>query len=189
MTTRTAPSAPAFTLIELMMAVSILALLTAGSWRVIVNDLHRARLNAVSQDFTDWVEGIRKAALRTQLGCEVTVKTLSSASDGAELASVRNLQSGDSPCAATPRFLYRSTSADGRLSSRATTALFIFTPRGTVLGSGNQALPDQVEIRMALKGVAQLRCLRLSGLLGAIQIGANSTTADLGTACTAYGRF
>lgn len=188
-TSRPAPIAPAFTLIELLMAVSILGVLAAGSWRVIQSDLQRSRLNAVSLDFAAWVESIRKAAQRTQGGCEISVSTLNNAADGSQLASVRNLRADDSACATGSRFLFRAPSRDGRLSSRATHAVFTFTPRGTILGAGSQALPGQVEVKLALKGVIQLRCLRLSGLLGALQIGTNSTTADVNSSCTAYARF
>lgn len=188
-TSRPAPIAPAFTLIEILMAVSILGVLAAGSWRVIQNDLQRSRLNAVSMEFAAWVESIRKAAQRTQGGCEISVSNLANAADGTLLASVRNLRADDSACATNGRFLFQAPSRDGRLSSRATNAVFTFTPRGTILGAGPQALPDQVEVKLALKGISQLRCLRLSGLLGALQLGANSTTADVSSNCTAYARF
>lgn len=72
----------AFTLLELLLVITILGVLSVVSWKVIVNDLQRARLNAVSQDFVDWVEGIRKAALRTQGGCQITVVNLTNASSG-----------------------------------------------------------------------------------------------------------
>ncbi|MFM7466061.1 MAG: type II secretion system protein [Cyanobium sp.] len=41
------PRAPAYTLLELLMVVSVLSVLATASWRVITNDLHRSRLNAV----------------------------------------------------------------------------------------------------------------------------------------------
>jgi hypothetical protein len=67
--------------------------------------------------------------------------------------------------------------------------VIIFTPRGTILGAGSQALPDQVEVRLALQSITQLRCIRLSGLLGALQIGSHSSTSDVETSCTTYARF
>jgi ABC-type molybdate transport system permease subunit len=76
-----------------------------------------------------------------------------------------------------------------QLSSQATTTVIVFTPRGTILGANSQALPNAVEVRLALSSIDQLRCIRLSGLLGALQIGSHSTTSNVGVTCTAYARF
>jgi prepilin-type N-terminal cleavage/methylation domain-containing protein len=183
---------PAFTLFELLVVVGVIAVLSTASWRVITNDLHRSRINAVGMDFASWVESIRKAAKNTQGGCEITVANLSEAADGAQLASVQNNPSfhDDAPCAkGRSTFLFRATAMNERLSSQATAAVILFTPRGTILGANAQALPDQVEVRLALKSINNLRCIRLSGLLGALQIGSHSTTSDVGVSCTAYARF
>ncbi|MFM7466060.1 MAG: hypothetical protein ACKO28_11445 [Cyanobium sp.] len=141
-------------------------------------------------DFASWVESIRKAALNTDGGCEITVANLSQAADGTQLASVRNLNANDTPCSKNrSTFLFRASATAEQLSSEATTAVFVFTPRGTILGASAQALPDQVEVRLALRSINNLRCIRLSGLLGALQIGSHSSTSDVGTSCTAYARF
>lgn len=183
-------SLQAFTILELLLVITILGVLSVVSWKVIVNDLQRARLNAVSQDFVDWVEGIRKAALRTQGGCQITVVNLTNASSGTQLASVQNLNANDPPCAPSTTFLYRAATSSGQLSSAATNLVFTFTPRGTILGAtSNTALPADVEVRLALQGISQLRCLRLSGLLGSSQIGSNGTTGNVGSSCTSYGKF
>ena len=182
--------APAYTMLELLMVVSVLSVLAASSWRVITNDLHRSRLNAVGFDFASWVESIRKAAQTTQGGCEITVANLSEAADGTQLATVRNLNANDPPCTKNrPNFLFSAAAANEKLSSQATDSVIIFTPRGTILGAGSQALPDQVEVRLALQSITQLRCIRLSGLLGALQIGSHSSTSDVETSCTTYARF
>ncbi len=189
---------PAYTLLELLMVVSVLGVLATASWKVITNDLHRSRLNAVGMDFASWVESIRKAAKNTQGGCEITVANLSEAADGAKLASVIKLDATDptkeddsAPYCAKGRseFLFNASSNGERLSSKTTTSVVVFTPRGTILGSGSQALPNQVEVRLALKSIQNLRCIRLSGLLGALQIGSHSSTADVDDSCTTYARF
>lgn len=179
----------AFTLLELLLVITILGVLGAVSWRVIVNDLQRARLNAVSQEFVDWVESIRKAALRTQGGCQITVVNLSNAVGGTQLASVQNLNANDPPCSPSTTFNYRAATSSGQLSSAATNLVFTLTPRGTILGANNTSLPADVEVRLALQGISQLRCLRLSGLLGTTQIGSNNTSGNVGTSCTNWGRF
>lgn len=182
--------APAYTMLELLMVVSVLSVLATASWRVITNDLHRSRLNAVGFDFASWVESIRKAALNTEGGCEISVANLSQAADGTQLATVRNLNANDPPCTKNrSTFLFQATATNELLSSQATSAVIVFTPRGTLLGAGSQALPDQVEVRLALKSINNLRCIRLSGLLGAMQIGSHSSTANVATPCTAYARF
>jgi Tfp pilus assembly protein FimT len=183
------PGSPAFTAIELLMAAAITLILTASGWRLIRNDLDRARLNAVSLDLAAWLEGIHTTAQRTQGGCTITVATLSTAADGTQLASVSNLDPSDRPCSNRPVFSFQATSRADQLSSNPTTSSFTYTPRGTLLGTGGQALPNQVEIRLALTGIDSLRCIRLSGLLGALQVGANSSTSNLQTECTTYARF
>lgn len=185
-------TSPAFTLFELLVVVGVIAVLSTASWRVITNDLHRSRLNAVAMDFASWLESIRKAAKTTQGGCEITVANLSMGADGAQLASVQNNPGfpNDPPCAkGRSTFLFRPTANNETLSSQTTAAVIVFTPRGTILGANGQALPDQVEVRLALKSIDHLRCIRLSGLLGALQIGSHSTTSDVGTSCNAYARF
>lgn len=183
-------SAPAYTLLELLMVVSVLSVLATASWRVITNDMHRSRLNAVSFDFASWVESIRKAAQNTGGGCEITVANLSQAPDGTQLASVRNLNANDPPCSKNrSKFLFQASAKNEQLSSQASATVIVFTPRGTLLGAGSQALPNQVEVRLALRSINSLRCIRLSGLLGALQIGSHSQTSNVGTPCTAYARF
>ena len=165
-------SASAYTLLELLMVVAVLGVLATTSWRVITNDLHRSRLNAVGLDFASWVESIRKAAKTTQGGCEITLANLSDAADGTQLASVRNNPDfrNDPPCAqGRSTFFFRAPSMHEQLSSQATTTVIVFTPRGTILGANSQALPNAVEVRLALSSIDQLRCIRLSGLLGALQ--------------------
>lgn len=92
---------------------------------------------------------------------------------------MQNLNANDPPCSASTSFLYRAATSSGQLSSSATNLVFTFTPRGTILGASNAALPADVEVRLALKGISQLRCLRLSGLLGSSQIGSNGTTGNV----------
>lgn len=179
----------AFTLLELLLVITILGVLSVVSWRVVVNDLQRARLNAVSQEFVDWVESIRKAAQRNQGGCQITVVNLTNAAGGTQLASVQNLNANDPPCAPSTTFVYRAATSGGRLSSSTNSLVFTFTPRGTILGAGNAALPADVEVRLALKGISQLRCLRLSGLLGSSQIGSNGSTGNVASSCNSYGKF
>jgi hypothetical protein len=103
---------------------------------------------------------------------------------------VRNLNANDPPCSKNrTTFLFQASATNELLSSQATAAVIVFTPRGTLLGAGSQALPDQVEVRLALKSINNLRCIRLSGLLGALQIGSHSSTSNVATPCTAYARF
>ena len=176
----------AFSLVELMLVVAVLAIVASLSLSTLGHDWRRAKLSSTAVEWAAWLELVRKAALRTESGCAITVSTLVDQPTGSAVAVVSNLGAGESSCAAEPTLRFLAPSQGDAISTSATSSTLIFTPRGTILGPAASELASGWELRLSLASTDAMRCIRLSGLLGAVQIGSNATTGSLSAACTDY---
>ena len=183
---RSGRSCGGFTLAELMIVVAVIGLVASIAFNVSSQDWRRARLNRVVQEASAWLESIRKAAQRTQSGCVVTVNTLANQSPGSVLATVSNRAVGESSCGPEANLLFNADSPGDLISAQASSATVIFTPRGTIVGASSAVISSDWEWRFALSSVSALRCIRLSGLLGAIQIGSSDSTSNVASSCSTY---
>ena len=186
MTRPTPRFAAAFSLAELMVVVAVLAIVASLSLNTFGHDWRRAKLTSTAQEWAAWFELVRKAALRTESGCLITVSALAAQPSGTAVAVASNLGANESTCAAEPTLRFLAPSQGDAINTAITSSSLIFTPRGTILGAGAAALSSGWELRLSLSTTDALRCIRLSGLLGAIQIGSNNTTSNVSSSCTDY---
>lgn len=183
------PAKSGFTVVEVLVVVAVLSIVATIILGTMGGDWRRAKLTSTALDWASWLELVRKAAQRTESGCMVTVSPLSSQPADTTVAVVSNLGAGESTCAADPTLRFLAPSVGDLVSTTATTPTLIFTPRGTILGPGSSALASGWELRFSLSSTDAMRCIRLSGLLGAMQIGSNSSTAVLSAGCADYSSY
>lgn len=179
-----------FTLVELMVIISLVGLVLGITTTTISSEWQRARINAATQDLASWLEGVRNASLRQpgNAPCVVTFNTSSPLTSGNELARV-------SPAACAPTSPVSAINAQARailvpvLVGNSSFAVAVnpsantsvtFTPRGSV------SITADTDYRINFLG--QTRCVQLSATLGLLRIGsanANNTSA----ACTNFAAF
>lgn len=175
-----------FTLMELLVVVAIIGLLNGITAAFTGNEWQRERVNAVAIGLAGWLEEVRSNALRqtsdssTAGGCVVTVTSLSRATAGTTLASV-----SPGSCAASPAFVITGaiSNADRYDTSTTNAGTITFTPRGSVTSSSDGL------ITIFLAGSKQLRCVRVSAILGLVRIGSNAAASSSAASCSDYSRY
>jgi prepilin-type N-terminal cleavage/methylation domain-containing protein len=183
---RPGPAPTAFSLLELMVVIAIIGLINGLTIAFSGNEWQRERLNQASLGLAGWLEEVRGNALRETSdnpaagGCVITVNNLSNATAGTALASV-----SPSTCASPATFVLPGVvnSADRYDTATSNAERIEFTPRGSVTSSSDAV------VRIFLRGSRQLRCVRVSAILGLVRVGNNSAAASSADACTDYSRF
>lgn len=175
----------AFSLTELMVVIAIIGLINGLAIAIGGNGWQRERVNAVALGLAGWLEEVRGQSLRqisdnsAAGGCVVTVNTLSQAAVSAALVTVT-----PSDCASTPTLLIPGVTNSGdRYDIATNAATIVFTPRGSVTSTTDTVM------KVFLRGSSQLRCVRVSALLGLVRVGSNSTASAVTDSCTDYTRF
>lgn len=175
----------AFTLVELMVVVAIIGIVNGIVIAVGSRDWQRERVNAVAIGLAGWLEEVRGNSLRqisddpAAGGCVVTLSSLSNVSAGTALASVT-----PSTCASDASFVIPGVvSGADRYDTTSTADTITFTPRGSVTSTNDTVM------KILLRGSSQLRCVRVSAILGLVRIGNNGSAASTADSCLDYTRF
>lgn len=176
------PCQAGYTLIELLVTVGILGVVAAVGVYSSFNLARRERANTVASALAGWLDQVNRDVGRfnAQAGgatCTVTLST-GNLAEGAQMARVV-----PAACAIQPTLVVPDLEANApSVQLTASPASFVFTPRGTVV-----ATTDPVGITLAVNGQPPLRCLRLSGILGALEVGRNNAVST--GSCTEWGRI
>ena len=174
-----------FTLLELMIVVSIIGLLAALVVPEANRSLQRSKINEVALELAGWLESLRinntsdvscvatfnQAAVQP-LGVSTILYTISSVQQsGTNVLAPSCTQYIDNF-----RIGLSGVSGTFRVASPAT---FQFTRRGNIIAANTN------DIRIFLVGSTFLRCLRPQVLLGTISIGQNNNATDEMDECPA----
>lgn len=185
--TRPRPSSSGFSLAEMMITVVILGVIAAIGTDSLLNLARRERANSVTTELTGWLDQVSRDASRfnAQAGgalCTVTIST-GTVAVGAQLARIE-----PAACASQNILTLSDPYANNASATiTATPSQFVFTPRGTLSTTTNAALPNgQVLININVNNERPLRCIRLVGLIGVLEVGRNNAAAT--GACTEWGR-
>ena len=185
--TRPRPPSSGFSLPEMLITVVILGVIAAIGTDSLVNLARRERANSVTTELTGWLDQVSRDASRfnAQAGgalCTVTIST-GTVAVGAQLARIE-------PAACSSQNILRLSDLYANNASATITATpsqFVFTPRGTLSTTTSAALPNgQVLININVNNERPLRCIRLVGLIGVLELGRNNAAAT--GACTEWGR-
>lgn len=200
---------PGFSLVEAVVIVAIVGIVAAIAVPSFFFVLRRERVNAVALELAGWLEQVRSASSEmvasssSDGGCSITISGPSaSASAGYELAKSdcnrwSNVAKVPADIGSTfrighsvPRALTANppdadTCGSGFLCVGSAT--LVFSPRGMWSIDATGDLDEDIEIRVALSdGQGPKRCVRLSSILGAIDIG-SSSDGDVSATCSSWG--
>jgi prepilin-type N-terminal cleavage/methylation domain-containing protein len=176
-----------FSLPEMLITVVILGLIAALGVDSLLSLARRERANSVTSELSGWLDQVSRDASRfnAQAGgalCTVTINT-GNLAPGAQLARIE-------PAACAPQNTLLVPGLYGNNLNANITAdptAFVFTPRGTLATTTNAALPNgQVLISITVNNERPLRCIRLVGLIGVLEVGRNNAASS--GACDAWGR-
>ncbi|WP_225323212.1 hypothetical protein [Synechococcus sp. RSCCF101] len=137
--------------------------------------LRRERANAIASALAGWLDQTSRSAPNVGQTCTVTIST-GQLSAGDVLASVT-----PAGCAQPATLTVPDFSGGGTARVAATPDTFFFTPRATIATAGN-ANPD-VLLRMSVADQPPLRCIRLTGALGILEIGRNTSASSTRATC------
>lgn len=171
-----------FTLPELLVIIVIVGVFAAVGIQGFFFLVRRARIQAVALEVAGWLEQVRNAAAdevrpnNLQGGCEVNF-TSGNRSIGQPIANVVIPALGDCPVPET--ILNVPPGIEGDLVNVTVQgAPFTFTPRGLWITSSNQ--PGQTFLlTLRLNNDRPVRCIRLSPVLGSVEIGRPANSAEV----------
>ncbi len=184
---RTLP-ASGFTLPEILVTIVILGVIGAVGGSSLFNIARRERANTVASELSGWLDQVNRDASRfnAQAGgalCTVTINA-GNIAPGAVMASIAPAACATQDTLTVPDLYFNNP----RANITANPATFVFTPRGTVATTDGAALPGgQVLISVTVNNERPLRCIRLVGLIGVLEVGRNNQ-AGAGGVCNQWSR-
>lgn len=175
-----------FTLIEGIVAATMIMLLTSLSIHAALDQWRGEQTYAVAEELAGWLVLVQRAAMRG-VGCTVTIASLADAgSTGSRTVGVGDTlaQAGQagvgSPtnsCTAYSPMKLETAAPGSSFLISPSNVTFTFTPRGTLAGASS----DPVVITIANQAGGPVRCVRLDGLLGLTRQGIQEGSGSAAT--------
>lgn len=185
-------STRAFTLIELMVAVSIIGLLAGLAIPEANRSLQRSKVNEVALELAGWLESI-KINSTSDVTCKASFQsnTTNTYVNGSVLFVVSSVQQAgiaqaqltSPPCTQyLQNFRVGLSAISGTFQIISPTTLQ-FTRRGNLIATDANGKIDSSDIKIFLVGSSYLRCLRPAALLGSFRVGANTNATSINDLC------
>ena len=177
------------TLAEVLILCAIIGIMVSLSFSLTLSVLNRNRINSLILDWAGWFEQVRDESAQTvasdsaltSAGCSIDIKeTISGVPKGSgyEASTV-------SPSACSPSGSFLIPSFFGKplfdIASETATNI-VYTPRGSVTNSSD------ITIKVLLNPSGPMRCLRITSVLGMIQIGKNDSATSISQTCSTFAR-
>lgn len=167
-----------FALSELMITIAILGIATGIVVPYSISLWRREQVNSAAQDLAGWLALVRQASLRrTSTGCQVSFAESGDLAPGDVLAEIKP-GSGCEGQLAEPQLRLQGIAATNTLNITRSAANLQFTPRGTVTNASD------VTFGFTVKGAAPQRCVRITPVVGFIQIGINNASSNSSASCS-----
>jgi type II secretory pathway pseudopilin PulG len=173
----------AFSLPEVLIIVAILGILSTVSISFSNLELQRARINSIQLALAGWLQVVQRSALLNQSsspnegGCSVAFDPGSGKTNGSRVATATPL--GD--CGPNSTLFVDINNLGASEISLTSVPTIIFTPRGTTIYPDDS---NSAEILFQLSNSSLVRCVRLSGIAGVIEVGSGTKNT-----CTDYKRL
>lgn len=193
-----------FSLVEALVVVVVIGIISGIAIPSFLFVLRRERVNALALEIAGWLEEARSISareVRTEViqnaiternigGCSISLNSsLVSAAEGVQLATVSGCSARNASLLVPPTqgASFNVGTFAGSSGAQAGSLDLYFTPRGMWSSETPELQNQDLEIRIVLSdGQGPKRCVRISSILGSIDIG-RSSSGDLSTACTSYG--
>jgi len=163
---------PGFSLVEVIVTASLIALLSGISISSAVNEWRSEQATAVAQELAGWLVLVQCAAMRGAR-CDITINPSGGTVGlGQTLAQASQSTSGSltNSCTAFSPLTLEAVPGNARFSISPVPGSFSFTPRGTIAAGSSD--PVVITITNQAGGIA--RCVRLDGLLAITRLGVAS---------------
>ncbi len=175
----------AFTMLELMVTVAVLAIVGSVVFASSQVFLRRDQANAAAAELAGWLDGIsgRSGAFGP---CTVQFTTANGLAPGATFATLQTASIPPSDAKCTPNTILALPSTGGNVTYNVrvdytpnTATSLVFTPRSGVVANNVQAI-----VKISVNGQIPLRCVRIS--FGTISTGVRDDTFDVTQDCTVW---
>ena len=203
----------AFTLLELMIVLALMATVAGLVVESGSRSLERARIDAVAVDLAGWLIAMHANNFRADntaaaTPCYVDLASINnptatttsltaidaSYSTGTSVFAIRpDIVNGapvaNQSCSNPERSFAIPDNATGRYQIRAYSPM-IFSVRGSVAIAGNvNGVGNDNDIKIYRAGSRLLRCVRIYYSTGTVRIGANGDAADINAQCNQFNTF
>jgi prepilin-type N-terminal cleavage/methylation domain-containing protein len=186
-----------FTLLEVIIAISVITLISAVSFDASSRSLNRSRVNAVAIELAAWFQTIRTSGVDTAY-CSVIfnpdqvslAQAPAIAADSLVFSRGNRVYSVEpAGCSSQPNFRVPD-SVGGNTFTIWSNPLFQFTQRGNVIQTASNSVVRN-DVRILMVGTRLVRCVRTFDSVGLFRIGSNSDAAGVGADCaaTSFNRF
>jgi len=191
-----------FTLFELMVTIAVLGIVSGLVIPAGINAYRTQRSNAAVSELAGWLNEVRASTDSKNVSCRVSITTGTLRSQDV-IATATAITPGTTTAA--PGVVcgsgnqLRMPGAGGSSSFSVGTSFtanaFYFTQRGAISIDNTAGLAkstgtnndNNLSIRISADGQPPMRCVRLTGMLGLVRIGSNSTTGGTTNDCTSWG--
>jgi prepilin-type N-terminal cleavage/methylation domain-containing protein len=156
---------PGFSLIEVLVAAGVLAVLMAALLPNLRRSWENERVLALANEFASWLNQVKTYSMRNDISCQVTITPANNRSG----QSLANVTPACAPAALGPNFLIPEMPAGRFVITASANAApnnpFNYTPRGATTNTA------AVTVTFRAGGPAAIRCVQISPILGQARVG------------------
>ncbi|WP_411871053.1 Tfp pilus assembly protein FimT/FimU [Vulcanococcus limneticus] len=198
---RVKPS-PGFSIVELLVTVAVIGILGGIVIPTGITAYRIQRVNAVVTDLAGWLDEVRASADTNNISCRVSITSSASLRSQDIVATATAITPGTTTAASgvvcgsgnPMRLPGVGGSSTYSVATSFSNNLFYFTQRGAIstdntagLAKSSGTTDANLSIRISADGQPPMRCIRLTGMLGLVRLGLNSTTGATSSDCTTWG--
>ena len=193
-----------FTLVELMVTIAVLGVVSGLVVPAGINAYRTQRVNAAVSELAGWLNEVRASTDSKNVSCKVSITTTGTLRSHDVVATATAIEPGtkiDAPgkvCGSGNPLRLPGAGGSSRfyVGTSFTDDEFYFTQRGAISTDDNKTglakstgtnSDNNLSIRISADGEPPMRCIRLTGMLGLVRIGYNSTTGVTTNDCTDWG--
>jgi prepilin-type N-terminal cleavage/methylation domain-containing protein len=188
-----------FTLVELMVAIAVLGIVSGLVIPAGIDAYRTQRVNAAVSELAGWLNEVRASTDSKNVSCKVSITTTGTLRSHDVVATATAITPGTTTaapgkvCGSGNPLRLPGAGGSSRFSvgTSFTGNAFYFTQRGAISIDNTAGLAkstgtnddNNLSIRISADGEPPMRCVRLTGMLGLVRIGYNSTTGATTNDC------